>query len=97
MFVCIECGKKTKEKFRVFVDQDWCQVCVATEGQRHGKEDSIPGKKYAATRPPKYMLKPELYSHFGYLSKEEAEKKKEEEELVAKMVTEALEPKNKTK
>jgi len=71
MFVCIECKQKYKEKHRVFVGQNWCSTCVDREGKRHGKEDSIPGQKYAATRPPKYMLRPDQYRFFGYSTKEE--------------------------
>lgn len=67
MFICVECGQKTKEKDRVFVQQEWCGVCVDKEGQRSFKEDSIAGKpSHVRTRPPKYMLSKDRYKEFGY-------------------------------
>lgn len=67
MFVCIECGQKTKEKDRVFTHQNWCRVCVDKESLRSVHEDSIKGRPaWVRTRPPKYMLTKDRYKEFGY-------------------------------
>ncbi len=66
MFICIECGQKTKEKERVFVGRNWCHACFVVEGQRSVKEDTHKGNPYMKTRPPKYMLEPKDYPKFGY-------------------------------
>lgn len=59
-FTCVECGKVTSERRRVFERLDWCNKCIDKENKRHGTQDVIGtrmifGEEWPAfSRPPRY-------------------------------------------